>query len=398
MKKYITYCLLILLASACREKYVPKLDLPASSFLVVEGFINSGTGPTTITLSRTTKLTDTAMITYETKAIVRIEGKLNTVPTVLTETSKGKYTIPQLTLNANDQYRVYIKTTNGKEYVSGFSSVRTTPPIDSISWIRQNDGVQIYANTHDPSGKTRYYQYTFDETWEFHSAYMSTLKLVTVPVPITRANPTGFSHSVGYFDSVRFLHDTLKYRCWKNNTLSSILTATSEQLSEDIIALKPLVYIEPGSWKLDHLYTILVKQRALSREGHMFLEQVRRNTEQLGSIFDAQPSDNNGNIRCITNAAEIAVGFIEVTQEREQRIWINKLQVPGWRWNRNCKPEESLLNASDSLEAVFMGGLLLTNVHEVAPGSGRIIRAYAATPACVDCRLLGSSTKPAFWP
>ncbi len=388
-KTAITFVWILLLAYACREKYVPKLDLPASSFLVVEGYINSGTGPTTITLSRTTKLSDTAMITYEAKAIVRIEGKTNTTPIVLTETSKGKYTVPQLTLNANDQYRIYIKTSNGKEYVSTYSSVRTTPPIDSISWTKQADGVQIYANTHDPSGKSRYYQYSYEETWEFRSDYMSTLKLGF------KSNGSKF---VAYSDSVRFSHDTLKYRCWQKNIASKIVTATSEQLSEDIIALKPLVYIEPGSWKFDQLYTILVKQRAVSREGHMFLEQVRKNTEQLGSIFDAQPSDNTGNIRCITNAEELAVGFIEVTQEREQRIWISKNQVPGWSWDRFCGPEIRVKNENDTLDAfIASGAYTLTNVADATP-TGAILYAYAAKPTCVDCRLLGSSVKPAFWP
>ncbi len=134
MKKlFVFYLLLLAFFVGCREKYVPQLNLPATSFLVVEGFINSGPGSTTITVSRTTRLTDTATISYETKATVRIEGKTNPAAFTLAETTPGRYTIAQLTLNANDQYRVRIKTINGKEYVSDYSSVRFTPAIDSIS-------------------------------------------------------------------------------------------------------------------------------------------------------------------------------------------------------------------------------------------------------------------------
>jgi hypothetical protein len=396
MKKYYLYISLLILVFACREKYVPKLDLPASSFLVVEGYINSGTGPTTITLSRTTKLSDTAMILYETKAVVRIEGKTNTTPIPLTETTKGVYTRSQLTLNPADQYRLYIKTANGKEYVSTYSTVRSTPPIDSISWVKNTDGLQIYANTHDPSGNTRYYQFFYNETWEFRMPYTSSLKLGYLPPsPPIFPNPRKF---VAYLDSATWSYDSTIFKCWKTNALKGIEIISTEQLSQDVVSLKPLVFIENGSWKLSQLYTIHVRQRALSKEAYNFFEQVRKNTEQLGSIFDAQPSDNNGNIRCITNAEELAIGFIEVTQEREQRIWISQAQLGGWRWNRNCAAEISVVNQDDSLDVVTTGQMMLTNPDIILQPSGRIARAFAAAVECVDCRKLGTNVKPPFWP
>lgn len=388
MKKYYVCIFILLLAFACREKYVPKIDLPANSFLVVEGYINSGTGPTTITVSRTTKLSDTSMIVYETRAVVRVEGKTNTTPVPLTETGRGVYTVPQLTLNPNDQYRIYIRTANGKEYVSEYSSVRSTPPIDSISWVRGPNGVQIYANTHDPSGNTRYYQFLYDETWEFHMPYKSRLRVYT----------NGNTHHIGYRDSVTFEPDTTIFKCWQSNILKSIQVVSTDQLTQDIVYLKPLTFIENGSWKLSQRYTMFVRQRALSKEAYNFLEQMRKNTEQLGSIFDAQPSDNNGNIRCITNADEPVIGFIEVTQEREQRLWISLAQVPGWRWSRYCEQEIIIPNVSEELWPVVSRLYLLTNVNSTSLTTGRITSAYAATADCVDCTVLGTNVKPPFWP
>lgn len=389
MKKMkIFYLLVGVLLFSCKEKYLPQLNLPVTSFLVVEGYINNGPGGTTITLSRTTKLTDTVTISYEPKANVRIEGRINTTPFLLTETSPGKYNIAQLTLNPNDQYRVRIATQNGRVYVSEFSDVRTTPTIDSISWKRNSDGVQIYANTHDAQNKTKYYQYHYEETWEFHSRFFQSLKLTY--------NNDGSIRAVGYIDSTTFSADTTVYKCWQSNTLTNITTATSEQLAQDVISLKPLQFIENGSWKLSQLYSIMVKQRALSREGYRFLEQLKKNTEQLGSIFDSQPSDNNGNMRCLTNAAEPVLGFIEVTQEKEQRIWISAAQLPGWNWNPDCEPEIKVKNHRDSLEAIGPGKSYLTTPATVSGNT--IIYVYAALPRCVDCRLLGYNKKPAFWP
>jgi len=51
---------MMMMFTQCREKYIPKVDPNNTRLLVIEGFINSGQGPTTIHLSRTTDLQDTA--------------------------------------------------------------------------------------------------------------------------------------------------------------------------------------------------------------------------------------------------------------------------------------------------------------------------------------------------
>src|SRR6185369_13208269 len=81
--------LLIFVASGCREKYVSPATSPVTGYLVVEGFINIS-GPTSIRLTRTSKLADTTTI-YEKKAIVSIQSQAgNNYP--LTETTNGIYT------------------------------------------------------------------------------------------------------------------------------------------------------------------------------------------------------------------------------------------------------------------------------------------------------------------
>jgi hypothetical protein len=173
----VFFFLLMLLVGGCKEKYIPNLNLSVASFLVVEGFINSGTGPTVITLTRTTKVIDTADRIYERNADVSVQAE-NGSSIKLSETAPGVYSTPQLTLNTGIRYRVYIKTSNSREYASDFSAVRRTPDIDSVSWKRTDEGVQTFVNTHDALGKTKYYQWKYDETWEFHSKYLSVLKYV----------------------------------------------------------------------------------------------------------------------------------------------------------------------------------------------------------------------------
>jgi hypothetical protein len=387
MKKLFLFSC-ILLVFSCREKYTPNLNEPANSYLVVEGFINNGPGPTTITLTRSTKLEDLKTIVPEPKATVRVEGKQNTTAFMLVETAPGIYTHPHLSLNANDEYRLYIKTSAGKEYVSDYSAVRSTPDIDEVSWDRKDGGVQIHTSTHDASGKTKYYQYKYEETWEFHSKYTQTLKL--------RLGPTGKILGVGFKDSTTFGIDSAQLICWKTLNSTNISIASSEKLTQDVISKFPLVFIEQGSVKLSVLYSINVKQYAASQQGFRFLEQLKKNTEQMGTIFDAQPSDNTGNIHCLTNKDEIAIGFVEVSQEKTKRIFISNTQLSNWKYDSGCQPEIMVANIPLDL-GVNAGGLTLTNVLIWSPTAG-IDSVGFASQNCVDCRFTGSSKKPTFWP
>lgn len=384
MRKIIVFSL-VLLAWTCREKYVPQLNEPNTGYLVVEGFINSGNGPTTISLSRSTKLSNVAAIVKETRATVRVENKANSVNFILTETGLGIYTHPQLVLNAGDQYRLYIKSSAGKEYVSDYSIVRNTPDIDSVSWRIENGGVQLYANTHDNQAKTKYYQFKYDETWEFTSRYTTMLKVYN--------DRQGLPHHVGYRDSSNPVYDTKLFRCWKTNVPADILINTTEKLTQDAVSLFPLTYIEPASWKLSVLYSINLKEYALSQEGYRFLEQLRKNTEQLGSIFDAQPSGNNGNMHCISNPDEPVIGFVEVSQEKQKRIFISNAQVPGWNYNDQCLDEVKVVNIPDSVK---QAAGIPTKV--AFGGRSGLDIVYFASSECVDCTLKGVNTKPSYWP
>src|SRR3979411_1311011 len=120
MKKYfkaaVNSSMIIFLFSGCKQIYDPKVEAKNIRLLVVEGFLNSGQGPTNIRLSRTADLNDKTT-KPELGAQISVEGD-NGSSFTLTGDTNGEYSIPQLTLNSNVKYRVRIKTTDGKEYVS----------------------------------------------------------------------------------------------------------------------------------------------------------------------------------------------------------------------------------------------------------------------------------------
>jgi hypothetical protein len=365
----------------CKEKYEPPVNVPITGYLVIEGYV-SANGPSEIHLSRSVPLHDSAMLINETAATVQVQGRDNTTYT-LTENGSGNYTNNLLTLNSSQQYRLYIKTREGKDYASDYVKVKIAPRIDSVGWVRENGGVQIYINTHDPNNNTWYYRWTTEETWEYHSSYYTSLDFAR--------------DSNGRIKGVKWRkpdmsRDEKLYTCWQGERSTNLILGSSKKLSIDSIH-KPLIYIVPDSWKLSVLYSLNVKQYALSKEEYEFLEKMKRNSEETGSIFGRQPSELKGNIRCITNANEPVIGYFGIADRQEKRIWIRRTELPDWRYLMSCETYEvTLIPDSSEYYSYLMPAV------PVDYDANGMISYLGVTPNCVDCRLRGTNFKPSFWP
>src|ERR1700730_13876197 len=100
MGKYsFKICTVIFFMISCRQSYIPPEIKNNPSFLVVDGFINSGLGPTTITLSRTTNLS-TRIPSPELNATVNVLDE-NGNAFALTEKGNGVYSISQVPVDYN---------------------------------------------------------------------------------------------------------------------------------------------------------------------------------------------------------------------------------------------------------------------------------------------------------
>ncbi len=382
MKKYswkIMICwLAALLLSNCRTPYDPPLKSTNVNSLVVEGYID-GAAPITVKLSRARKLTagDTAADKYELNARVNVEDDhQNQYP--LAESGNGLYVINYaLNLNPAFQYRLHIFTSDGKEYLSDFVAFRQSPAIDTIGWKMKDNGVQVFVNTHDPNNATKYYRWEYNETWEFHTYYYSQLKY-------DDANNTVIPRT----EQV--------HACWKFADFTTILLGSSAKLTSDIINEGPLVFIPQHDQKLSVLYSIFVKQYALDIEGYNYWEAMKKNTEQVGSIFDPQPNQTQGNIHSAKDAAETVVGYIGAGNSVTQRTYIKNSSLPT-DWNIFPQCDLKLVpNIPDSLKFYYEGGYApINSVFDPATGG---ISYSSSQIECVDCTISGTNKKPSFWP
>jgi len=383
--KIVVGCMIVItFFTRCKQEYIPEVEEKNIRLLVVEGFLNSGQGQTKIRLSRTVNLTEIVVTKGEVGAQVRVEGENGSTFT-LTGNTSGEYSIAQLTLTDNVKYRLWIKTTDGKEYASDYTSIKYTPPIDSITWIRESNGVRLYVSTHDPQNATRYYQWEHEETWEFRSAFGSSLKYISNGVRIVAVDYRFPDQSV----------DTTIYKCWKTVNSTSIIVGSSERLIADVIYL-PFHFVGQGSEKLSVLYSVNLKQNAISHEKYLFLEKMKKNTEQLGSLFDPQPTQLSGNIHCLTDPNEVVIGFVEISQQQTKRKFIYRNEVGSWNYVTGCF-ENEIDNLPDSIAKYGLG--LSPTIPTLRTPFGAILKFNAAPePDCVDCRIGRTNQRPSFWP
>jgi Domain of unknown function (DUF4249) len=368
--------LAVLLLTACKENYEPPVVKTNLNLLVVDGFLNNSSDTTTIRLSRTRKLADGIANSAETNSQIMIEDAAGTVLYYFQEINNGNYIVPGMNLDINKKYKLRINTTDGKQYASDEIEVKPTPLIDSISWQRQNNGVMIFVNTHDAQNNTKYYRWEYTDTWEYHSAFYSFYKYENNTV-VPRDQ----------YDDV--------YHCWTTKNSTELLLGSSAKLSQDVIHMLPIRFISVNSIELSVKYSTLVKQYAITKEGYEYFQNLKKITEQLGSIFDAQPSQLTGNIHAVGDMAEPVLGFVTASSLNTKRIFIDHFDVLPWDYQAHC--EEKIIVPLDSLKEFFGNGVYIP-ITQYSPG-GLLKGYYGGTSNCVDCTLEGGiNKKPDFWP
>jgi hypothetical protein len=384
-----TIAIAVVMAVSCLDPFTPHETTQNLRYLVVEGFLNSSADSCIITLSRTIPTAGPATIPAEKGAQVNLVGDDGS-SVALQETKPGLYKAGGFTINPLKKYGLTIITSDEKSYASDLVPVVITPPIDSVSWKQTTIGISISVTTHDSTSNSRYYNWKYVETWQYHSRYFSSLDLVNQKV-VPRTMDI--------------------YDCWTTQNSSDILISSSTQLSQDIISDFQLIPISWPSIKLETKYSVLVNQRALTQEEYNYLSLIKKNTENLGTLFDPLPSTIHGNLHCTSNPAELVIGYFGAGGVTAKRIFIsrNEIDVPkdittitGYE---NCAIDTFYLfqlppipHHATPFRKVFAGsffGDIPFDYYYI----GDVPTAYLTSAAeCVDCRYQGgTTTQPAFW-
>jgi hypothetical protein len=380
------FYLLLLPLLCCKKPYNPPASSTPNSYLVVEGVINSGGLNTVVKVSRTVKLNDSVGFNPVMDATVSIEGDKGYTYFLIADASGNYNSYTGLNLSTAQKYRLRIKVDN-QEYLSDYVEVKQTPPIDSLGYKVQNGSVNLYVNTHDPENKIGFYRWDYEETWQFHAKYESVMVLDTTVNLIVARRP-----------------DQLDYDCYGDNLSSHIVLFSTEKLARNVVFQNPLTQMLLTSEKVERRYSILVNQYSLTQDAFNFYQNLEKNSEQLGSIFDAQPSQLQGNIHSESNPSEPVIGYVTVCNVQTKRIYINHDDLPGDIqpiYPYDCAIDTAYYSAPKTGENQVQNTLInrpidFIPVTPIFAGPNIVGFTYSTIP-CTDCTLRGSTYAPYWW-
>ncbi len=361
----------IALTSRCLDPY----NAPASQHdirnLVVDGFLNGSNGTCSIQLSRTVSLEKQLAPPAETGATVWLEDEQGAAYG-LHEPTSGIYTASNLPFTSGSKVKLRISTKEKVEYQSNELLVLKTPPIDSITWGMERTGVPIYVSTHHNQDESRYYYWKYTETWSYTAGYRTSVKLDK------NLNIVPLTESI--------------FQCWNTKASSEVVIASSSTLEDNtgIISRFPVVIVPWESTKLQFRYSVQVEQHAITKETYDYLELLKRNTENLGTLFDPLPSHPIGNIRCLTRPEEIVQGNFTASTVQQRRIYIN---------NSELDRPEGVISVTGYEGCALFEIRMRSDWEHLVPVSVGLNEPVQGTPSfCVDCRLNGGSNiQPDFW-
>lgn len=366
----------------CVEPFSPSVK-KYTDIIVIDGALTDEPGIQKVTVSRTLSFSD-SVFKPETGCTVTIMDDRGNIYD-LADAGNGNYTAEfnSEQLQTGASYMLRVIDNSGEVFESDFQELLEPPTIDSLKaryepkytaeFPEGLNGCQFYVNTSDHSGKTRYYRWSMQETWEYHSIY-----------------------KVGaMWDGV--LHDNYFFRdnrttCWMTKEVPGIFTATTRDMEGDVLRNFKLNYVSTLSDRLKFRYSLLVREYSLSAEAYEFWSGLEKQTQQTGGLYETQPYMITGNITCVSNPDRIALGFFSASGVSKKRIFVDPSPYP----------VTDIVCSSDTIRGT--GDLMLyppsaypIYMYYFILPSGGLMR-VASNQRCFDCLIRGgTNVKPDFW-
>lgn len=289
-------------------------------------------------------------------------------------------------------------TSGNKIYESTTETLSVSQPIESVTATQESKngqrGVQIKVNSFDPSGNSKYYRYSYDETYKVIVPYWSELVAT-----IQSDGIIGMSLA----DSIILSPRTYEARtCYSTDRSTNLIVTKTVGLSEDRIQDFPIRFIKVTDPIIKNRYSINVTQYVQSLAAYTFYETLAQLSAAGENIFSQnQPGFFYGNIKSISNPSEKVIGFFEVSGVSEKRIFFNFYDVfpndnpPPYMYDCEQYEYDSTAfgpgnNQGASLRSAILTGSALYLSHEFPIYT-------VVKPQCGDCTTFSSNVIPSFW-
>ena len=370
----------VLLATllGCRTPYEPEVPATELRVLVVEGYLDTEGLKSELKLSRTAPLGASSAFIPELRAKVVIKSASGQV-FPLTETGLGTY-IFERNIDEKQTYLLEIELSSGERYVSESLQPIVTPEIIDAGFKRDEEGVEVFVSTQGNANADDFL-WTFEETWIYRPRIRS--PYIYVPeIKDVRERKEAEQNSL----------------CFKTESSPGILLETSSRFRDQVVFQKTITEIPEGDERIMERYSALISQKGIASKDVAFWEILKKNTEDIGSIFSPLPSLIGGNIKSLDAAKSPVIGQVSLGVIRQRRIYINQVQVSPWNYldpNFNdCVIELDPVFRMD-YQVIFGNGAVVP-ARPLMVGT-TIVGYYPATKRCTDCSLYASKLKPTFW-
>lgn len=363
------FVLVLVGALSCVEPYTPPRMDDAETSLAIDGFLDTNQKTLTVKVYRAISLSDPDQPVPFSQAEVSLEtddGGQFDVP----YQGEGIYAITGIKVDTARRYRIRVGAQH-RTFFSRFVKAQQTEPIDSLAYSYDNDYLYVYLFTQASPGIVHYFRWNFDETWAYHAKFRS-----------------------GYaVENDQIVPRTQQiYDCWLTRSSSEIDVRSTESLINNTIKYHLLTKIPYNSIKLSSKYSILARQYSISKEEFQFWGQLASTTENLGSLFDAQPTQVNGNI--VADDGGQQIGYFSVGNFAELRLTIDAMNIPYVKRKLSygdCGSED--YDQMSASLAVHISNLL--RLLSIVNGGASYTYAYST---CADCTIYGgTNVKPDYW-
>ncbi|SFB56245.1 DUF4249 domain-containing protein [Algoriphagus aquimarinus] len=373
--------LCVALVSGCREPFEPDIKAADLTVLVVEGYLDTEGLPSQLRLSYTRNIQsdDSSQPSYPSAEVYLESASGMDYP--LTDLGGGvyefSYDIPE-----NDNYTLRIIANDGKTYTSELIKPILTPEIIDVGFEKNESGVEVYLTTKGDQNADDFL-WTYEETY----AYRPRIS-------------TSFIYDPAVEDVVTRSFEQRTNMCYRGGVSADLILETSSRFEDQFVFRQSITQIPQNDERLSVRYSILISQKALDKKASEFWEILRKNTNDLGSIFSPLPSNIRGNIKNDQDPTLPVVGFVSLGTVRQERYFIDVREVVPWRADvpeyYECYIESDTVLVEKYGQA-FASGSFVPVVPIVLDGAYTPIGYQGAPRRCTDCTLRGTNVKPDFW-
>jgi hypothetical protein len=377
-RSWLLLFILIGIYSGCRTPFDPEVPETELRILVVEGYLDTEGMKSELKLSRTVPLSTEASKLPENGATVLLRSQ-NGQQFPLSEKGQGAYLF-QRNIDEKQTYTLEIVLRSGERYVSEVLKPIVTPEIIDGGFKRDADGVEVFVSTQG-NAEADDFLWTYEETWIYR--------------PRIR---TPYIYDSRLRDVRQRTEAEQNSLCFKTESSPDIVIETSSRFQDQVVFEKTVSEIPEGDERIMERYSILISQKGIASKDVQFWEILKKNTEDIGSIFSPLPSLIGGNIKSLDNTSSPVIGQVSLGVVRQKRIYINRSEVSPWnyidpRFNDCVIGEVAVLRAA--YPETFGNGATVPT-RELMQGT-TIIGYFPSSSRCTDCRLYASPIRPDFW-